>query len=410
MDETLISRAQSVGQQTSTWVKFWGVRTPDAEIRQIDCLCLRPWVVKYAPRFGKVIEAGCGLGKYVFYLHRLGIDVEGLEFSDDTVNTLRDWQITKGLAVPFRVGDVTQMPYPDCSLAGYLSFGVVEHFQEGPMRPLAEAHRVLRPGGIAVVTTPAPGYARRITQLQACYRLARSALGSLKRWRWRASGASCMVAARALADGLRGRTETYIDTSGSAGRRKFWQYEYPPRLLAEALNRVGFRVVEAIASDLRFNEYILRRWHPEIPREMARLRWLDRLEGYRWTDFLKAFAVVVAVKLAPRMHCFLCGQLNATELIGTVPICRDCQRLEAVAYYAKRRYYYHYAQHEYDVQRRPLAGERQCATCGKQYSFDRIFGDSGFSEDVCERCLRTPAVNLRLSNTALRLTWVPPIA
>ena len=46
------------------------------------------------------------------------------------------------------------LPYEDSSISGYLSFGVIEHFIEGPHEALAEAFRVLRPGGIAIITTP----------------------------------------------------------------------------------------------------------------------------------------------------------------------------------------------------------------------------------------------------------------
>jgi SAM-dependent methyltransferase len=37
---------------------------------------------------------------------------------------------------------------------GYLSLGVIEHFSEGPQKALAEACRVLKPGGVFVCAVP----------------------------------------------------------------------------------------------------------------------------------------------------------------------------------------------------------------------------------------------------------------
>src|SRR5262249_6612434 len=41
---------------------------------------------------------------------------------------------------------------------GYLSFGVVEHFEQGPLPALKEAYRVLHPDGTLVLTVPHPNF------------------------------------------------------------------------------------------------------------------------------------------------------------------------------------------------------------------------------------------------------------
>ena len=56
--------------------------------------------------------------------------------------------------MPFIEGDIKNMPYEDNSLSGYLSFGVMEHFIEGPKEAMDEMYRVMRPGGVAIITTP----------------------------------------------------------------------------------------------------------------------------------------------------------------------------------------------------------------------------------------------------------------
>ena len=50
----------------------------------------------------------------------------------------------------------------DASLAAYVSLGVVEHDADGPDAILAEACRVLAPGGVLVVSVPYVNGARRL--------------------------------------------------------------------------------------------------------------------------------------------------------------------------------------------------------------------------------------------------------
>ena len=50
-------------------------------------------------------------------------------------------------ALKLQTGDVHALPYGDKSVHGYLSFGVLEHFEHGVGPALREANRVLASGG-----------------------------------------------------------------------------------------------------------------------------------------------------------------------------------------------------------------------------------------------------------------------
>jgi len=107
-------------------------------------------LVKHLPRSGVILEAGCGLGQYVLALRARGYDCRGIDFAEETVQWLRNLYPT----VPISRGDILNLPFADGSIAAYLSFGVVEHFEDGPDRALHEARRVLVDGGHLVLSVP----------------------------------------------------------------------------------------------------------------------------------------------------------------------------------------------------------------------------------------------------------------
>lgn len=157
---------------------------------------------RFLPRQGRVVEAGCGMGQHVMALRRRGYDAEGLDWAAETVATVRALYPE----LPLRVGDVTQLPVPDGYYAGYISLGVVEHRREGPEPFLREAYRVLRPGGVALISVPFFHALRRLKAWLGAYR------------------------------------------DGPAGR-EFYQYAFTKREFIALLKQSGFDVVTSYAYD-----------------------------------------------------------------------------------------------------------------------------------------------------------------
>ncbi|PLX21804.1 hypothetical protein C0584_01730 [Candidatus Parcubacteria bacterium] len=106
--------------------------------------------LKFLPKDGKILEGGCGLGQWVKILVEHGYDIFGLDFAEETVKTLNktnpELKISKG--------DVFNLLLKDGGLSGYISLGVIEHFEEGPEKIIKEMKRVLRRDGILIVTVP----------------------------------------------------------------------------------------------------------------------------------------------------------------------------------------------------------------------------------------------------------------
>jgi SAM-dependent methyltransferase len=101
---------------------------------------------------GPALDAGCGTGGM---LARLGAGVAG----HPTIGLEYDGAAAAMAAAkagrPVVSGSVNEMPLGDGSLGAYLSLDVLCHGGVDPARALAEAHRCLKPGAIAVFNLPA---------------------------------------------------------------------------------------------------------------------------------------------------------------------------------------------------------------------------------------------------------------
>lgn len=94
-----------------------------------------------------VVDVGCGGGRAVGELARLGARAIGVDRDPEMVAAAA----ARWPAGEFHVGDVTALPLPDASVTGYRADKVL-HVVEDPAAALAEARRVLRPGGRVVLT------------------------------------------------------------------------------------------------------------------------------------------------------------------------------------------------------------------------------------------------------------------
>lgn len=106
----------------------------------------------------KIVEAGCGLGQFVYMFASLGHHCIGLDYSAKLIEQAkRRGEFLPDLSgsVEWVEGTILDMPFEDNSLDCYASFGVLEHFRRPQQRQiLAEAARVLRVGGILYQYVP----------------------------------------------------------------------------------------------------------------------------------------------------------------------------------------------------------------------------------------------------------------
>jgi ubiquinone/menaquinone biosynthesis C-methylase UbiE len=67
----------------------------------------------------------------------------------------------------FIVGDIRCTTFPDKTFDAYFSWGVFEHFENGPQDCIHEAYRILKPGGLLFISVPFDNLRHA---LQSCFK------------------------------------------------------------------------------------------------------------------------------------------------------------------------------------------------------------------------------------------------
>ncbi len=146
-----------------SWEDIWGKASIAVELEAAAQARSLATIAKYLPYLSKSerhLEAGSGLSAIVILLREKGYAVQGIDYA---VNALRESR-RYDKRLPLAAGDVHHLPYRSNSFGSYLSFGVLEHFEHGMAPALREAYRVLKPGGILVLTIPYPNLVYRLVQ------------------------------------------------------------------------------------------------------------------------------------------------------------------------------------------------------------------------------------------------------
>lgn len=99
------------------------------------------------PPGARVLDVGCGTGFHVARLRERGFDVVGVEPGPE----LRRRAQANNPGARIDDGDMENLAFDDGSFDGLLAVEVIRHVPH-PERAVVEAARVLRPGGLAIIT------------------------------------------------------------------------------------------------------------------------------------------------------------------------------------------------------------------------------------------------------------------
>lgn len=110
---------------------------------------LKPYVVSREWIRGDLLEVGCGEGRGIPWVLPHVSTYSAIDKIADAIEVLKQKHPTG----KFIAGNLPPLPYQEASFDSVISFQVIEHIDNDALF-LEEIHRVLRPGGTALLTTP----------------------------------------------------------------------------------------------------------------------------------------------------------------------------------------------------------------------------------------------------------------
>jgi ubiquinone/menaquinone biosynthesis C-methylase UbiE len=101
----------------------------------------------------RILDLGCGAGRHLVYLAKEGFRVDGMDFSERGLLYASEWLLREGVGATLTRADMTELPYANNCFDALISIHVIFHNLVTQLRQsLREIYRVLRPGGMALLT------------------------------------------------------------------------------------------------------------------------------------------------------------------------------------------------------------------------------------------------------------------
>jgi len=174
----------------------------------------------------RILEAGCGLGRVVKYLYDRGYkNVYGIELDHESVSFLNQ----NFSELNIIQGDVLKLPYQKESFDIVLSYGVIEHFPDGPLAPMRAMYDILKPGGIAVVTIPSFNILRLISYYLSFL--------DIRKWNFVRK-----IFGKKFLQYNKKRFSYYIDPQYGS----FFEYRFTPKQFESICKTSGFDIIKSV--------------------------------------------------------------------------------------------------------------------------------------------------------------------
>ena len=99
----------------------------------------------------RALDVGCGAGQMIPILAAKGYQVHAIDVSQEMVNLSNHEADVNNVNAKINVGDCEYLDYPDNYFDVYVAMGVIEYLDDDLLM-LKEIQRVLKPGGVAILT------------------------------------------------------------------------------------------------------------------------------------------------------------------------------------------------------------------------------------------------------------------
>lgn len=144
-------KTKAVEHNIESGYKIWSkiYDTEENILIEIEEPIVKKLLEKYPT--GKVVDLGCGTGRYSLYLDSHGHSVTGIDISKDMINVAR----SKNKRVKFLQGDMRKLPFNDNEFDFAIS-GLAIHYVKNLEETIKEYSRVLKPGGKLIISSIHP--------------------------------------------------------------------------------------------------------------------------------------------------------------------------------------------------------------------------------------------------------------
>jgi SAM-dependent methyltransferase len=191
------------------WSQKWDQRSLPSNLtdkieQREEFKCMQPFLASLPPG-SRLLDGGCGLGEWTLYFAARGYQITGMDLSQATIQKLKEHFSDTA----FITGDIRRTDFAEASLDAYFSWGVFEHFEAGLGAPLAEARRIIKPGGYLLISVPFQN-GRHTRHLQQ----------PLRKW-----------------------DENFNPQNGYAASLRFYQWRLTPSELMRELEMNGFKTL-----------------------------------------------------------------------------------------------------------------------------------------------------------------------
>jgi len=106
-----------------------------------------------ASKPGRILEIGCGSARNLVNFARNGFQCFGIDFSEEMLNYARQFAKDNKIKLGLKYGWAQNIPFPRNSFDYVLNIAVIHHLKkEDRFHSLKEMLRIMKPGGIAIVT------------------------------------------------------------------------------------------------------------------------------------------------------------------------------------------------------------------------------------------------------------------
>jgi SAM-dependent methyltransferase len=155
-----------------TWDKLHSQKRfcPEYPNDRVVAWTFRNFTKESASRF-KLLDLGCGAGRHALFLAAEGYSVSACDFSHAGIDETKRRTQGRNLTVAVCQCEADQLPFSDNEFDGIVCYGVLYYLPcERYRNAVQEIHRVLKPGGKALIVTRTKEDSRAVhaSKIDAC--------------------------------------------------------------------------------------------------------------------------------------------------------------------------------------------------------------------------------------------------